>query len=393
MATGVGDVDVEAGRQSPIADALSPGVRAEDSRLAAQDGMAARLPSLSEGPEAHGPIVYPTSFLALVICTGAVALFWTIDFFFVTAPALEAHMERTASHDDHHKWRWRKCYYADQQIRHACYTILVFFFLFVTVRGLMQVKPIGRRLQAARRGRLGSAMRYFSILVVHGPLLVFTTSSMMFWIQELVSSEECKDVQLMRSLRMFGCCSLLVAVMSCVALLWNALLRVGAVIEARRRSEKVHRRAPPGFITRIPTVPYDPELFGTEDGRRYHGECCICLGEFGAEDEIKVPHCGHAFHKDCLGRWLRKERTCALCRQDVTQASEAGAEGAGFGADVAVPGAGGPGEATPGTATAAHSGVVRAQPVVLGRSSSIHGAAASHPTHDAEVLPTHERSA
>jgi len=187
--------------------------------------------------------------------------------------------------------------------------------------------------------------------------------------------------------------SLLVAMMSCVAVLWNALLRVGAATEARRQNEKLRRRAPPGFIARIPTVPYDPELFGTEDGRRYHGECCICLGEFGAEDEIKVPHCGHAFHKDCLRRWLRKERTCALCRRDVTQASEAGAEDVGFGADVAVPGAGGPEEATPGTAPAAHSGVARAQPVVLGRLSSAHEAAASHPTHDAEVLPTHERSA
>jgi len=122
---------------------------------------------------------------------------------------------------------------------------------------------------------------------------------------------------------------LLVAMMSCVALLWKALLHAGAVHEARRRSEKSHRRAPPGTLARIPTVPYDPELFGADDGRRYHGECSICLEDFEAEDEIKVPHCGHAFHKDCLRRWLRRERTCAFCRQDVAQASEAGAEGVG----------------------------------------------------------------
>ena len=72
-----------------------------------------------------------------------------------------------------------------------------------------------------------------------------------------------------------------------------------------------------------------------------------------------------ADHKDCLGRWLRRERTCALCRQDVTQASEAGAIGAGSSADVAVPGTSGLEEATPDTATAAHSGVARVEPMIV----------------------------
>jgi hypothetical protein len=309
---------------------------------------------------------------------------WTVDFFSVTAPLLEAHIELAASHDG--DLELRRCYYADQRAKQACYTIIVSFFLVFTVRGLTLVKPIGRRLQAARRGRLGSAILYSSILVVHGPLVVFTTSSVMFWLQELGSSKECQDEQLIRSLRMFGCYSVLVVVMSCMALLWNAHIRVQAVIEAGRRSEKGQRRAPPDFITRIPTVPYDPELFGAEDGRRYHGECCICLGEFGAEDEIKVLRCGHAFHEDCLGNWLCRERTCALCREDVTQ-------GVGFDPDIAVPEASGPEEATPDTAAAAHSSVAHAQPVVLGRLSGTHGAAASHPTHHAEVFPTHERSA
>ncbi|CAK0862510.1 unnamed protein product [Prorocentrum cordatum] len=156
--------------------------------------------------------------------------------------------------------------------------------------------------------------------------------------------------------------------------------------EATRASKRLDRRAPPGFISRITTVPYDPELFGTEDGRQYHGECPICLGEFGAADEIKVPLCGHAFHKDCLARWLRKERTCALCRQDVTQAPEAGAEGAGLGATAAGRGVGVPEEtAALGAATPAHPGAAGVQAAVLGRSSSADGAAASNPTHDAEI--------
>jgi hypothetical protein len=279
----------------------------------------------------------------------------------VTGPALESHLERAASHGGDP--RWRRCYHAVQQDRQVCYGAAFCFALFVLVRGLMQVRPIGRRLQAARPG---SRLMYFYVVVVHGPIIVFLAVSALFWIKELVavSSDDCKDVKLVRTLRVFGCLSLFVAVMSCVvALQLNTVLRAGA---AGRPSEKVHRRgAPPGFIARIPTVPYDPELFGAEDGRPYHGECLVCLGEFGAEDEIKVPYCGHAYHRECLGRWLLKERTCALCRRDVTQAPEAGAGGAVLGADAAALGVGGPEEATPGTASAAHRGVARVQPLMV----------------------------
>merc|ERR1719356_389019 len=95
---------------------------------------------------------------------------------------------------------------------------------------------------------------------------------MLFWVMSLVTvaADKCKNEQLVRSLRMFGFYSLLLVLMSCAALQWNDLRRVGS---ARRRTEKVRRRAPTGFIARIPTVPYDPELCGAEDGRPYAGEC------------------------------------------------------------------------------------------------------------------------
>jgi len=105
------------------------------------------------------------------------------------------------------------------------------------------------------------------------------------------------------------------------------LARYGGGPALRRRSVDLYaEELPEDCIARIPTVPYDPNLFGPQDGRLYHGECSICLEEFGPDDEIKVLPCGHPFHKECLGRWLCAQRTCALCRRDVAQALEAGAK-------------------------------------------------------------------
>lgn len=185
-------------------------------------------------------------------------------------------------------------------------------------------------------------MRHAAIVAMQCPLLLFAVGTLLFNIREQVRHEECKDHRLVAALRRVGCYSLLLVLLSCLALLWNAMLRTGGVPEAQgSRSEKMKRRAPPGILARIPTVPYDPELFGAEDGRRYHGECSICLEDFEAEHAIKVLSCGHAFHKDCLGRWLRRERTCALCRQDVTHALEAEAEGTDSGTDVVAAGTSG----------------------------------------------------
>ncbi|KAK1645535.1 hypothetical protein QYE76_063340 [Lolium multiflorum] len=45
--------------------------------------------------------------------------------------------------------------------------------------------------------------------------------------------------------------------------------------------------------------------------------CAMCLSEYGEDGELVrvVPACGHFFHARCdVDRWLRKRRTCPLCR-------------------------------------------------------------------------------
>merc|ERR1712151_390163 len=49
----------------------------------------------------------------------------------------------------------------------------------------------------------------------------------------------------------------------------------------------------------------------------YSEECAICLGSWETSDSIKITPCGHAYHAECIGNWLKSARTCALCRQDL----------------------------------------------------------------------------
>ncbi|KZV29630.1 hypothetical protein F511_00908 [Dorcoceras hygrometricum] len=58
--------------------------------------------------------------------------------------------------------------------------------------------------------------------------------------------------------------------------------------------------------------------FSMLKGSREGLECAVCLSKF---DDIEVlrllPRCKHAFHVDCIDRWLEKHSSCPLCRQKV----------------------------------------------------------------------------
>lgn len=56
--------------------------------------------------------------------------------------------------------------------------------------------------------------------------------------------------------------------------------------------------------------------FSALRGQKEHDSCAVCLREFEAEDELRLPaNCRHVFHRSCLDRWVGYEqRTCPLCR-------------------------------------------------------------------------------
>jgi len=73
-------------------------------------------------------------------------------------------------------------------------------------------------------------------------------------------------------------------------------------------------------VDSLEIVPYDPSLFAAEDGSvdlRPSGECCCCQDNFGPELLIVRTPCGHYYHKECIGEWLKMAKSCPLCRCDL----------------------------------------------------------------------------
>lgn len=83
------------------------------------------------------------------------------------------------------------------------------------------------------------------------------------------------------------------------------------------------RGADPLTITHLETVAYDPSLFAEEGAvidERPRAECCCCAEDFGPGKVIKRTPCQHFFHEECLEQWLRRSKTCPLCRKDLEEA-------------------------------------------------------------------------
>ena len=45
-------------------------------------------------------------------------------------------------------------------------------------------------------------------------------------------------------------------------------------------------------------------------------QCSICLDDFDKGDRLRVLHCGHMYHTDCIMPWLTKQRSnCPMCKK------------------------------------------------------------------------------
>ncbi|XP_042499117.1 E3 ubiquitin-protein ligase ATL42-like [Macadamia integrifolia] len=68
--------------------------------------------------------------------------------------------------------------------------------------------------------------------------------------------------------------------------------------------------------TVIESLPYF--RFSTLEGAREGLECAVCLSKFEDIEILRLlPKCKHAFHIDCVDRWLDNHSSCPLCRQKV----------------------------------------------------------------------------
>ncbi|KAJ1274192.1 hypothetical protein BS78_05G044300 [Paspalum vaginatum] len=60
-------------------------------------------------------------------------------------------------------------------------------------------------------------------------------------------------------------------------------------------------------------------------------ECAVCLHDFAAGDWLRAMPCSHAFHQDCIFRWLEVNHVCPLCRHALPTQEQDGDEDEGPG--------------------------------------------------------------
>lgn len=294
-------------------------------------------------------VKHPAVFAALVGHVAVAAFSWGGYFFVRVQPALDHELALLGPPGE--APLWRVCHQKDRQVMGYCRAVVCGCLLFAFVRLLMCVKPIGRRVKAARSGALGPSQRCAALAVLHGPLAVFSSGSFCLWALEIAAPSVCDDDELHTAVFLFALWGLLVSVACCMLV----------VLHARLGRPSVDRgSAPAALVGEITTVPFDRGLFGEGGGARYHAECTICLETFRPGSAIKVLRCGHAFHKDCLERWLQRKPTCALCRQEVAVAPAGGAF------EAVVPAGASAAEGAPDAAAAAPRGAARPRPALIG---------------------------
>ena len=53
--------------------------------------------------------------------------------------------------------------------------------------------------------------------------------------------------------------------------------------------------------------------------------CGICLDNMMVkcmqikDDAVKIPGCGHRFHKGCIQKWLEQKPSCPYCNRDLRE--------------------------------------------------------------------------
>ena len=88
------------------------------------------------------------------------------------------------------------------------------------------------------------------------------------------------------------------------------------------------QETPTNVITTHATINNNTEVFvcdreyldSINENEQANSTCIICMGEIEESDIIrKISKCSHAFHMNCLDRWLESKITCPLCRTDIRQ--------------------------------------------------------------------------
>ncbi|KAJ3680129.1 hypothetical protein LUZ60_016407 [Juncus effusus] len=69
------------------------------------------------------------------------------------------------------------------------------------------------------------------------------------------------------------------------------------------------------MIAYLPTCNY--KIGGIFSRKDKHEECVICCMAYKNKDKLIILPCEHKYHKDCVTKWLKINKTCPVCGKEV----------------------------------------------------------------------------
>lgn len=85
------------------------------------------------------------------------------------------------------------------------------------------------------------------------------------------------------------------------------------------RERRRARAADPVQVQNLVSIVFSPANFTSHTGNDSleDASCVICLSEYEPDEVVRFLPCKHHFHKDCVDVWLRLDKACCLCKQDI----------------------------------------------------------------------------
>lgn len=85
------------------------------------------------------------------------------------------------------------------------------------------------------------------------------------------------------------------------------------------RERRRARAADPAQVQNLSSIVYSPATFASHTSSESveDASCVICLCEYEPDEIVRFLPCKHHFHKDCVDVWLRLDKACCLCKQDI----------------------------------------------------------------------------
>jgi len=255
------------------------------------------------------PVHYPTMFKVHGVFVCSAILSWLVGYFVVVLPMLERNreiqLEQRTDGGSHHILFMTRLYFA----------YLVWFIVTRAMHFMPCVSFTAAHLYYQTACCKAACAR---LLFRDGPACMLVVTAAMLWVLLLRTWKRVGNGP-SHIIIIFAIHNSTVGVLSLLFAFWQNRL----IFHAMQRGP-LRRAAPPDTINSIESRAYDDTVFGNMEGRRYPGQCAICLMAWDPSDRIKITPCQHAFHHDCLASWLETGRTCVLCRQDLVRAIEKG---------------------------------------------------------------------